>query len=268
MHRWSIGGTEIVRIEDVNFALASGEPVPDWCVPDLAPSTSEVGIAFSALAIESDGTRIVVDPWLANDFPRDEPDAREHATRLLDELGAPGFPADEVDIVVNTHLDGIGWNTVPGDAGWIPAFPNARYLYPADELASIDAGEEVYGSEALSALRAMHPVEGVHPPTALTSTVSLQDAPGHNAGHLAVRIEDAGDLAIYPGHLVLNPFELVDPTRESDGNPRRLTAIASRRSVLDELASRDGLLLTTLLGGSGAGRVERQGAGYRLQATT
>jgi glyoxylase-like metal-dependent hydrolase (beta-lactamase superfamily II) len=268
MHRWTIGTTEIVRIEDTNFSLPSDEPVPDWCVPDLAPSTSEVGIAFSVLAITSDEQRIVVDPWMANDFPRDEPDAPAHATRLLDELGAAGFPADEVDIVVNTHLDGIGWNTVPGDDGWAPAFPNARYLYPADELASIDAGEEVYGHEALRELRAIRQVEGVHPPLTLTSTVSLQDAPGHNAGHLAVRIEDAGDLAIYPGHLVLNPFEIVDPTRETEANPRRLTAIASRRAVLDELASSDGLLLTTLLGGSGAGRVERQGAGYRLRAAT
>ena len=210
MHRWSIGNVEIVRIEDLDFAVPSDAPVPEWCIPAYAPSTSEVGIAFTVLAIESDGRRIVVDPWLANDFPRKDADASEHAARLLDELATAGFPAESVDVVVNTHLDGIGWNTIPGAEGWTAAFPNARYLYPADELAAIDGGELINGYEGLAELRALRPVEGIEPPLALTSTVSLTPAPGHNFGHVAVRIESDGDLAIYPGHLVLSPFQIDD----------------------------------------------------------
>lgn len=49
MHRWTVGDAEVVRIEDLDFVAPSERVVPDWCVPDLARSTSEVGIAFSAL---------------------------------------------------------------------------------------------------------------------------------------------------------------------------------------------------------------------------
>jgi glyoxylase-like metal-dependent hydrolase (beta-lactamase superfamily II) len=267
MHRWTVGDVEIVRVDDLNFSIPSDEPVPAWSIPDLAPSTHEVGIAFTALAIADGGTRIVVDPWMANDRPRAEPDAAQHAECLLGELAGAGFAPDEVDVVVNSHLDGIGWNTRPSDRGWVPSFPNARYLYPAAEVAAIEAGEEVFGREGRDAFAELDRavgVERVQPPCSLTESVTLVDAPGHNWGHLAVRIEREGDLAIYPGHLFLTPWDIDDPTRGDEGNPQIDIAIATRRTILDELATRGGRLLTTLLGGSGSGVVERTEAGYRL----
>jgi len=266
VHRWTVGDVEVVRIEDLDFAIATERPAPEWCVPDFCPSPSEVAIAFSALAIVDDDHRIVVDPWLANDFPRDEPDARARAVRLLDELTAQGFPPDEVDVVVNTHLDGVGWNSVPHDDGWRPAFPNARYLYPSEELAAVDRGEDLYGHEALDALRAVHEVEGFDPPLRLTTSVSLIDAPGHNFGHVAVRIDSGGDLAIYPGHLVLSPHHVDDVTFGDDPPEVKVVAANTRRAIFDELAERDGLLLTTLVGGAGGGRMRRSDAGYWLDA--
>jgi glyoxylase-like metal-dependent hydrolase (beta-lactamase superfamily II) len=264
MHRWQVGDVEIVRIEDLDFAVPSDRPVPDWCLPDLAPSTDEVGIAFSALALAADGQRIVVDPWMANDGPRAEPDARGHADRLLGELAAAGFPADEVDLVVNTHLDGLGWNTRPTTGGWEPSFPNARYLYPAAELAALAAGEAIEGDAAHAELARLVDIDPVVPPRQLTPSVSLEDAPGHNWGHVAVRVESAGALAIYPGHLVLTPFDIDDPDRPDPDDPQHEIAVVTRRRLLDELAERQGLLLTTLLGGSGAGTVQRDGEGFRL----
>lgn len=264
MHDWPVGEVRVVRIEDLDFALASERPVPPWCIPDFGPSSAEV--AFSALAIASDGLSIVVDPWLANDFPREEPDASAHAAKLLDELAGAGFPADEVDVVVNTHLDGFGWNSVPGVDGWTPSFPNARYLYPADELAAIDRGEEIYGREALNELRATHEIEGFDPPLSLTSAVSLVNAPGHNFGHVAVRIESGGDLAVYPGHLVLSPHHVDDVTFGDDPPEIKAIAAATRRTFFDELAERDGLLLTTLVGGAGGGWMRKNDAGYWLEA--
>jgi hypothetical protein len=265
MHRWTVGDVEIVRIEDLDFAVPSDQPVPTWCIPDLAPTTDQVGIAFSALALAADGRRIVVDPWMANDHPRNEPDAAHHAERLLDELGDAGFPADEVDIVVNTHLDGVGWNTRPAGDGWRPAFPNARYLYPADEIAAIDAGEEIEGRSGFAELARLVDIDAAVAPVALTPSVSLDPAAGHNWGHVAVRVDSGGALAIYPGHLVLTPFDIDDPDHPAPDDPQRATAAATRRRILTELADREGLLLTTLLGGSGGGTVHRVGNGFRVE---
>ena len=196
IQRWEVGRVSVVRVVDVDLALPSPRPVPAWAVPDFATADGEVRIAFTALAIQADGVRIVVDPWLANDGARTGPDPMEHATRLLGELGTAGFPPADVDVVVNTHLDGVGWNTRPGPAGWTPSFPRARVLYPADEVAAIEAGDPIEGHEAFAELAAATPIERVEPPLQLTPSVALVDAPGHNAGHLAVRIDSDGDLAV------------------------------------------------------------------------
>jgi glyoxylase-like metal-dependent hydrolase (beta-lactamase superfamily II) len=91
------------------------------------------------------------------------------------------------------------------------------------------------------------------------------DAPGHNAGHLAVRIESDDSLAIYAGHLFLTPFQLQALESLDDPETLRATAARTREVVLRELADRDGVLLTTLLGGSGGGTVFVSDDGYALR---
>ena len=54
-----------------------------------------------------------------------------------------------------------------------------------------------------------------------------------------------------------------DPTEAADLDPA--VATASRIRVLDELADRDGLLLTGLLGGPGGGMVRRAGVSFALE---
>lgn len=266
MQRWQIGDVQVARVVDLELELPSPRPVPGWAVPAFAPSTDEVRIAFTALALIADGVRIVIDPWLANDGPRAGPDPYEHATRVLGMLGTAGFPPDDVDVVVNTHLDGIGWNTRPGPEGWAPSFAGARVVYPAAEVAAIHAGEPITGHEGFRELAAATIVEAVDPPLELTPSVTVVDAPGHNWGHFAVRIESGGDLAIYAGHLFLSVSQIDEPEHIDDDAEQGEVAAATRRRVLDELADRHGLLLTTLIGGPGGGRVVRTSTGYALEA--
>lgn len=265
MHHWTLGAAEIVRVEDSAFALPTDAAVAAWMVPHFAPTPSEIGIAFSALAIAADGVRTVVDPWLADDSPRERADAGDHVDRLLGELAGAGFPAGEVDLVVNTHLDGIGWNTRPdGDGGWRPTFPNARYLYPEHELAAVDAGAPLYGREGLEALRAAGVLEATPHDRHLSEHVALVDAPGHNPGHVAVRVGgDGADVAIIPGHLVLSPLHVDDPNFDI-GEIDLALAATTRRRLFDELADADGFLITSMLGGPGGGRLRRDGDRYRL----
>lgn len=265
MHRWQVGDVEIVRIEDAAFALPTDHDVPDWMVPAFAPTAAEIALAFSCIGIRTSDRCIVVDPWLADDAPRGRPDAATHVESLLAQFADTGLLAEGVDTVVNTHIDGIGWNTRPDGDAWVPTFPNARYLFPAAELDAVAAGEEVYGGEHLGPLVGAGLLESVPAGTSpeIAPGVTLVDAPGHNFGHLAVRIESAGDLAVMPGHLVLTPIQVEDPDHDV-GEPTHAVGAATRRRLLDELADRRGLLLTTLVGGPGGGRVEREGSGFRL----
>jgi glyoxylase-like metal-dependent hydrolase (beta-lactamase superfamily II) len=265
MLRWTVGDVEIVRVDGANFTLPSDELMPAWAVPAFTPSVHEAPVAFSALALRSGDTRIVVDPWLVDDSPRRRADAGNVVDGLLAALASVGFAADEVDLVVNSHIDGIGWNTRPSDGRWVPTFPNATYLFPADELAAVDAGLEVIGSEHLTPLYEAGVVHPVPLPHTIDGSITLEPAPGHNWGHLAVRIDAGGEVAIYPGHLVLSLLQVDQPDRDL-GDTDLAVAITSRRRLLGELADRHGILLTTLVGGAGGGAVERNGDGYRLVA--
>lgn len=197
----------------------------------------------------------MVDPWLANDAARGRDDADGHVERLLADLAAAGHPADEVDLVVLTHFDGIGWVTRPSGQGWVPAFPRARYVVPRIELEEWTAHPE--GHEGFAVVVDAGLVDPVEPGHRLAPGVELAALPGHSPGHCGVRIDSGGDLAVYAGHLFVFLTQVVDSTQPNDEDPA--TAAQTRQTLLTELAGRDGLLLTTLLGGPGGGRVRAEG---------
>ena len=266
MHRWQVGDVEVVRIEDEDFALGSDQPVPAWAVAaGLAPSAAETYLAFTAYGIRSGDRRIVVDPWIANDHPRTLPEAGERADGLLAQLAEAGFAADDVDQVVLTHVDGRGWVTRPDADGWRLSFPAARHLIHQDERAAVEQPEELFDGDELRPLTDAGVLDAFADPPALTDAVRLESAPGHNFGHVAVWVESGDQLAVLAGHLFLTVFDVADPTPGPLDGP---DAETSRRRILDELADREGLLLLPLVGGpsGGAGRVERDGGGYRLVA--
>lgn len=251
---------EVVRIEDLDFAVPTERTLPEWAVPDLGPSPDQYRVAFSALAIRDGDTRVVVDPWLQAD--RESQDADARAQRLLGELATEGFPAASVDAVVNSHLEGIGWTTRPDGDDWALSFPNARHLYPDDEIAAVERDEPLPGIDDFRRLATLTDIEAVAAPHGLSGSISVEPTSGHSVGHQVVRVDDGEHVAIYLGHLLIHPLQLVDPAANpvDDGDD----AAAVRQHYLGDLADRGGTLLTTLVGGSGGGPVQRDGTGYRV----
>jgi glyoxylase-like metal-dependent hydrolase (beta-lactamase superfamily II) len=106
-------------------------------------------------------------------------------------------------------------------------------------------------------------IDGIAPGDQLTDEVCVEDAPGHDEGHLSVRIDDGGETAVIPGHLFLSPLQVADPSIPFDADPT--TAASTRTELLTDLAAREGRLLSPLLGGPGGGVVRRAGAGWCLE---
>ena len=117
------------------------------------PADSIVQLTRRTWVLRLAGWIMLVDTGLGNDKTREHPiDFCDHLhTPYLASLAALGVTPSDVDAVVCTHLhfDHVGWNTTLSSGGWVPTFPNARYLLPTADLAyyaSADADHVTFPS--------------------------------------------------------------------------------------------------------------------------
>jgi hypothetical protein len=129
VQRWQAGGWTITRVPDPGFELvlpqddatrAALQRSP-WLRPRFVTDDWALRVGSSAIVLDDGTATAIVDPWLAFD------DAARFTPRL-DALSAAGWSADDVDVVINSHIDGVGANVDPATGA--PTFPRARYLVP------------------------------------------------------------------------------------------------------------------------------------------
>jgi hypothetical protein len=262
MERWTVGDVVITRVPDEQFELVVPQDEAttslllsraSWLVPQFLTAAGELRVGTAAIAIETPGARIVVDPWLAfDDADRTTPDAVARLDRLLAALGEAGFPPESVDFVVDTHIDGVGANTRPAEGGEVPAFPNARYVIARDEIAALRAGR-LPGAEALNILVADGLVDEPH--GLVTRDVTVERGPGHSGGHHVLRVGPEGDDAVVIGHLFLHPAQVFSPDPRAGLDEDIELAAETRRTLLARAAEKRTLVIGPLWATPGAGTV-------------
>lgn len=218
-----------------------------WAVPVWATEGGQVLVGQAIWVLESGGRVIVVDPCCAADaFLRSGPEALGHQDAVIDALRGAGLPPERVDVVVLSHLDGIGMAALVDEGGaWRPMFPNARVLLTSTELSWLDHNEEVQGLDALRALMAEGVVDGVTTPFGLTPEVSVHLVGGHSPGHAIVRVQSGSHRAVLVGHLALSPIHLTPTT--IDRPPQHLDDGAAT-GALDELRAEAAATGASLIG--------------------
>ena len=259
--RWTIGAIEIIRVTDPGFELVLPQD-PDtaailkatpWLAPAFITDEQALIIGSSAVAVRTPSATILVDPFLAFDDPA------RLAPRLA-ALRAAGIDQDDVDVVICSHIDGVG-ATIAADGS--PSFERARYLVPAAELEDASAGLHGDAALALAALRDKGVVEAVDGSEAVAPGVHLEPAPGHNRGHNVVWITSGGGDAVITGHLFLHPAQIANPdVHQGDRDPIALAA--TRRTLLARCVDDDVLLIGPLFAPPGGGKVRDDGVGWRL----
>ena len=183
--------------------------------------------------------RIVIDPWLAFDEKRSEPDGPDRWARIRNELAAADFDPAAVDTVVFTHFDGVGWALGPDNR--TPGFPNARHLATQTEIDALHTGRRE-GSEGAHRLIELGLVDALDAGD-IAPGVRAESAPGHSSGGVVVHVageDDDGD-AVFVGHLFLHPAQLRAVERaELDEDPA--LTIATRRALLADAKARNARL--------------------------
>lgn len=252
---WKIGDVTITKVEEVVSPVPLGilfpEATPErlaphdaWLRPHFLDDEGNMLLSIHAFAVESGGTRIVVDTCLGNGKERPIPGWSNLETSFLTDLDQAGFPADEVDIVLCTHLhfDHVGWNTIRRDGQWVPTFPNARYLMAEKEWAHWRTEDDPFapGAKQDSILPVFDAglVDLVEPEHRLTDEIDLIPTPGHTPGHVSVRIRSRGEQAIITGDMFHHPFQMAHPdwkdVADVDGPLAHETRVAFCRRFGDE----------------------------------
>ncbi|MEM1267952.1 MAG: MBL fold metallo-hydrolase, partial [Pseudomonadota bacterium] len=149
-------------------------------------------------------------------------------------LEAAGYSAEQIDVVVITHMHGDHIGGLWGDAG--ETFTNARYMTNATEFDHwAGAGNDTFEAK-------MRPLadkftfigDGASVASGITSMV----AAGHTPGHTTYMIESEGQSVLIVADLAAHyVYSLGYPDWEVRFDMDKAAAAATRRRVLDMLAT-------------------------------
>ena len=241
----------------------------DWLVPDFADEAGNIAMRVQAFVVRTPTRTIIVDPCVGNGKTRSLPFWNQLATDWLEQLIAAGVQPDTVDLVVHTHLheDHLGWDTTLVNGEWQPTFPNARYLYNADELEfvqqrSTDA-EPIY-ADSVAPIVAAGLADVVAADADLGEGLRLAPSPGHTPGHTSLWITSGEQTALITGDFMHHPVQFAELDLAEVGDVDIEAARASRRRMIAEAVSRDALIVGTHFPSKPAGHAVADGDAWRF----
>jgi len=228
-----------------------------WSAPRWAAGDQPL-LGLGAWFADLGGRRVAIDPLQTLDVVlRPDRDAeRQHQDAVERLFAQAGFAVGTVDLVVLTHIDGVGMAARRDDAGrWVPFFPNARILLSDVELAGLRGQCAVERpadlvSEAWAALLEAGCVGSYRDGEAVVPGLVAQVSGGHGRGHAVLQIRE-GERTVFSfiGHLAVSAVHLA--TGEC-GALNEDPAEAWR--LLHEVAQGEGLLAGSLWPTPGYGR--------------
>jgi glyoxylase-like metal-dependent hydrolase (beta-lactamase superfamily II) len=170
---------------------------------------------------------------------------------LLDELERAGARAEEVDLVVLTHMhfDHIGWNVSGPNDDPRPTFSNARYVLQASEWDAYASGDDdPQGGPArarqvrwLREADILDLVDGQHE---IASGTRVLATPGHTAGSQSVVVTVGDEHIVIAGDVANHPLQVTRPDRRSFADADPDSATTTRRELFQRV-ERAGAVVAT-----------------------
>jgi glyoxylase-like metal-dependent hydrolase (beta-lactamase superfamily II) len=287
MNEITLGEVTVTRIEEMHGPIMPASqffpdlPESAWqqheslLAPDhYDPSDGMVQVAMQTWLVRSEGRTILVDTAVGNDKARPAVPVWDHLQ--LDYLGnllRAGVKAEDVDLVVNTHLhvDHVGWNTTLQDGSWVPTFPNATYLIPRIDFefwnpannSKIAGGvnENVF-EDSVAPVHANGQVQLWEDAHTIDAHLRLEASPGHTPGSSVIKLTSGTDRALFAGDLIHTPLQIMQAGHNSCFCEDPAAARSSRQALLGWAADNNALVIPAHLAGHSALEVRRQDDGF------
>jgi glyoxylase-like metal-dependent hydrolase (beta-lactamase superfamily II) len=236
------------------------------------PASGKLKLSVHSWLVRAGGRTILIDACVGNDKPRpNRPMWHMMKTPYLERLARAGARPEQVDVVMCTHLhnDHVGWNTRLHDGRWVPTFPNARYLFNRtdyDHFQTVDAVKQPGNAAAFR--DSVQPVvesgradlvSGVH---AVDEHLTLEQAPGHTPGTMAITLVSRGARALFCGDIMHEPIQVYHPEWNSFACEDAVNARTSRRKVLEQCAGTGALLMPTHFGAPFVCHIDAKGDAF------
>ena len=246
-------------------------PHLDWLAPDHVYDDGKLRLRIQALLVESKGQKIIVDTCVGNDKERDMPAWNQLDGPFLKDIKDAGFPREEVDLVVCTHLhiDHVGWNTMKVDGEWVPTFPNATYLFAQKDYdfwsaQTDDPGHVAVFGDSVTPVFEAGLVKLVEMDHSFTPEVRFLPTAGHTPGHCSVAISSGSEEALITGDIMHHPSQLAHPEWCCSFDVDRKQATQTRHDFLDRYCDSGIPVIGTHWGGPPSVKITRKGGCCRI----
>lgn len=273
-----IGDVEIWRILESNDPFKTPEELFPNAGPDVrsrieahvpqacCAQSGKLILPVQGFLLKTPDHVILVDACVGNDksVPTMPDWHQRQGTRFMASLQAAGVGPEDVDFVLCTHLhtDHVGWNTQLVDGRWVPTFPNARYVMPAqDDAVFCRPDNPVYQESVLPVVAAgmAEMVQGDHE---LGDYVRLMPTPGHTPGHVSVVISSGGREAVITGDALHTSAQCAHPEWHFKYDMDADLAVASRKALLESAAQTGQTVLGSHFRLPSLGRVVAKGDAF------
>jgi glyoxylase-like metal-dependent hydrolase (beta-lactamase superfamily II) len=263
-----IGDIEMLVVSDGVIWQDAGATfglVPRIMWERYAPEIDEkyrLWVGLNSLVVRSSGKTVLIDSGCGSKRTQ-APGAMgiEDTGHLIANLAAEGIRADDVDVVLNTHLhfDHCGGNTGLEEGRPKPAFPRAKYILQKGEWEAASHPNErtrgTYLAENFEPLEDARQVELVEGDAEIVSGLRMTMAPGHTEDHVVFEVESGGDVAIYIGELAQQPVQLERVAWVSAFDILPMVSIETKKRFIEKAVDRRALLVSVHAPYPGLGRL-------------
>lgn len=210
--RRTLGNFDLTALSDGIYHLDGGAyfgviPKTLWSRKLPADDKNLVRSGLNSVLVQTGEKNILIETGMGNKLSDKMAQIFGQPAQLLDRLSSAGVVADQIDIVINSHLhfDHCGWNTIRENGTIKPTFPRATYYVQEGEWKHAHENQRdgvSYLHENYDPLVESGQMKLLRGDQEILPGISVQVFLGHTRDLQAVILQSGGKTACYISDLI------------------------------------------------------------------